>query len=490
MKKAIVGFLLICCSVSLHAQDNFYTAFSRINKEVQQHSPVYHNLKKATNTVGHRLTGSANGAKAEEYAYNLLKSYGYQVRYQPFEVESWSRLTNATKVGSSSSTLQDVKTVALAHSPVRASAMVEVIDLGNGLAADYQQDSGKVKGKIALVYLGVLPGSAAGTASLHRSEKTALAIENGAAGIIIINTVKNNVLLTGTASVTGKLISIPAVCIGLEDGMTIKTALKTGKQFASLEMTNFSGLIKARNVIATLKGMDLPSEKIVVGGHLDSWDLATGAIDNGIGSFAVIDMARTIKKLQLKTRRTLEFVLFMGEEQGLLGSKAYVADAMKAGHLNQVKFMLNYDMTNDPKGASASRKEMEELFSTWGADIARLDTGYKNLFKAGAGLHSDHQPFLLQGIPTGGGFGGKLPNDAGQFYHSNGDAFSLVDVQGLKNTVRYGAMLSYALAQTKEIPANKQSEEELQHFLQENGLELPLKIAGEWRWNKDTDGKH
>ena len=110
--------------------------------------------------------------------------------------------------------------------------------------------------------------------------------------------------LTGTASVTGKLITIPAVCIGLEDGMKIKTALQSAKQFASLEMTNFSGLIKARNVIATLKGNDLPAEKIVVGGHLDSWDLATGAIDNGIGSFAVMDMARTIKKLKLKTKRT------------------------------------------------------------------------------------------------------------------------------------------------------------------------------------------
>jgi Zn-dependent M28 family amino/carboxypeptidase len=488
--KTLASFLLVCCSMSLSAQDNFYAAFSKINKEVQEQSPVYQNLEQATTTIGHRLTGSANGAKAEEYAYNLLKSYGYQVKYQPFEVESWSRLTNVTKIGSNVNALKEVPTVALAHSPVKASVTAEVVDLGNGLAADYTLDAGKVKGKIALVYLGVLPGSPAGTPSLHRSEKTAIAIENGATGIIIINTVKNNVLLTGTASVTGKLISIPAVCIGLEDGLNIKTALKEGKQFASLEMTNFSGLIKARNVVATLKGKDLPAEKIVVGGHLDSWDLATGAIDNGIGSFAVIDMARTFKKLKLNNSRTIEFVLFMGEEQGLLGSKAYVAEAMKAGELQQVKFMLNYDMTNDPKGSSASREEMKDLFTAWGAAIAKLDTGYKNLFKAGAGLHSDHQPFMLQGIPTGGGFGGKLPNNSGQFYHSNGDSFSLVNEQELKNTVRYSAMLTYGLANTKVIPVRKQSEVELQHFLQESGLELPLKIAGEWRWNTETDAKH
>jgi Zn-dependent M28 family amino/carboxypeptidase len=89
-------------------------------------------------------------------------------------------------------------------------------------------------------------------------------------------------------------------------------------------MTNFSGMIKARNVIATIKGKTMPNEKVVVGGHLDSWDLATGAIDNGIGSFSVLDMARTFKVLNLQPERTVEFVMFMGEEEGLLGSKAYV----------------------------------------------------------------------------------------------------------------------------------------------------------------------
>ena len=143
-----------------------------------------------------------------------------------------------------------------------------------------------------------------------------------------------------------------------------------------------------------------------------------------------------------------------------------------------------------PRELRPAEKKCSSSLPPGVATSAKLDTGYKNLFRAGAGLHSDHQPFLLQGIPTGGGFGGKLPNNSGQFYHSNGDDFSLVDEQGLKNTVRYGAMLSYALAQTKEIPVLKQSEEELQVFLQESGLELPLKIAGEWRWNKDTDGKH
>ncbi|WP_255431048.1 M28 family peptidase [Pedobacter sp. N36a] len=469
-------------SSQMRVPDNFGPVFQQINTEVQANSKAYDNLKYATENIGHRLTGSANGAKAEAYVYQLLKSYGYGVKYQPFEVESWSRISNETKIGDSEKELKKVNSVTLAHSPVKASVFGELIDLGNGLEADYTKDGGKVKGKIALVYLGVLPGSPEKTPYLHRSEKAAIAIQHGATGIILINGVKGGVLLTGTASVTGKLIPIPALCIGLEDGMALKETLKNKQQYASLNMNNFSGLIKARNVIATLKGSTLPAEKIVVGGHLDSWDLATGAIDNGIGSFAIIDMARTLKKLNLKTARTLEFVLFMGEEQGLLGSKAYIAAEQKQNTLDKVRFMLNYDMANNPKGFSTSRKEMKDLFTAWGSDINQLDTGFKNIFYAGAGLHSDHQPFLLEGIPTGGGAGEVLPNNSGPFYHSDGDVFSLVDDQELRNTVRFSAMLAYALANTPNIPVSRQSDEVLKKFLQDHDLEMPLKIAGEWKW--------
>lgn len=471
-----------CLSLSASAQDNFSPVFTKINTEVQAHSKAYATLKDATETIGHRLTGSTNGAKAEEYAYNLLKSYGCEVRYQPFEVESWNRKTIAVKIGASTSSLTPVKAVTLAHSPVSSNVTAELIDVGNGLEADYQPLLNKVKGKIALIYLGVLPGSPKGTGSLHRSEKTAIATKYGAVGVMIINTVKNGVLLTGTASVTGKLIPIPAVCIGLESGMELKEKLKTSPQFSNIEMTNFSGLIKARNVIATFKGTQFPKEKIVVGGHLDSWDLATGAIDNGIGSFAIIDMARTFKKLNLTTKRTLEFVLFMGEEQGLLGSKAYVAQAKKDKNINNIAYMLNYDMTNNPQGFSTTRKEMEPLLKGWGAAITKIDTGYKNLFQAGAGLHSDHQSFMLEGITTGGGAGGQLPNNSGPYYHSDGDTFKLVDEQELKNTVRFSAMQVYALANTPKIPVSKLNEVDLEAFLRAQNLKEPLQIAGEWRW--------
>ena len=487
MKKIYFSFCLFSIIISspstAQVKPEWNTIFSNINTEVLNHSNAYNSLKIASETIGHRLTGSANGNKAETYTFNLLKSYGFtNVKFQPFEVESWSRGAIEVKIGSDIKNLQTIKSVSLAHSPVKVNLTLEVVDMGNGLEEDYAAAPDKVVGKIALVYLGVLPGSKEGTPTLHRSEKTAIATKHGAKGIIVINTPPKGILLTGTASVTGKIIPIPAVCVGKEDGMALKEQLKNGKLFSHINMTNFSGMIKARNVVATLKGSTLPNEKIVIGGHLDSWDLATGAMDNGIGSFSVVDMARTFQALHLKPARTVEFVMFMGEEEGLLGSRAYLDQSIKDKTVDQIRYMFNYDMMNDPKGFSTSSEDSRALFLSIGAIANQIDKSFTNQLAVGAGLHSDHQPFMLNGIPTGGGSGGSLPEGALACYHADCDVFSLVDEKGMKNTVRYGAMLLYGVADATEIKSKHLTDDETRVFLLNNNLKEPLEIAGEWRW--------
>ena len=487
MKKTIGIVSLFILGLSQNgigqAKQEWNKIFANINREVLANSNAYTSLKIASETIGHRLTGSENGNKAEAYAYNLLKSYGFSnVRFQPFEVESWSRGNLTVQIGNNLNNLKTVKSVSLAHSPVASDISLEVVDMGNGVEDDYLAAPDKVKGKIALVYLGTLPGSKAGTPSLHRSEKTAIATKYGAKGIIVINTADKGVLLTGTASVTGKLIPIPAVCVGKEDGMELKTQLQNGPLYSHIQMTNHSGLIKARNVIATINGTSIPKEKIVVGGHLDSWDLATGAMDNGIGSFSVLDMARTFKALKLQPARTIDFVMFMGEEEGLLGSRAYVDGAIKDKSIDQIRYMLNYDMTNDPKGYHTSDAESKDLFEAIGNIAKQLDTNFKNSFSVGAGLHSDHQPFMLHGVPTGGGAGGSLPKGAGPCYHADCDVFSLVEDKGMRNTVRFNTMLLYGIADAAELNAKHFTDEETRLFLIKNNLKEPLTIAGEWRW--------
>jgi carboxypeptidase Q len=462
-------------------------AFTRINKEVTQHSRAYETLANASQQVGHRLTGSPNGTRAEAYAFDLLSSYGFnEIRYEPFEVEAWMRDTVTLSIApNKSDNFREVPVVSLAHSPVEAHIQGEIVDVGNGLEGDFAALKGKLKGKVALVNIG-LAAPTKGARNLHRSEKTALAIQHGASGVIMVNLVPGNVLLTGTASVTGKLISIPSVCISLESGEAIRSWMQEelSPLLAQINMTNSSRKIRARNVIATLKGSKYPDEKIIVGGHLDSWDLATGAIDNGIGSFAVMDIARTFKALKLKPKRTIEFVLFMGEEQGLLGSKAMVEHLKKSGQLDMVRYMMNLDMTNDPTGLNAfGRTDMLPFLNAVGETMKEVEPVFANQMQNQAGLHSDHQPFMLEGVPVVG-MNGHLAREVLDCYHANCDRMNLVNADQLKNTVRYSTMLLYALADADAIPTKRQTDTQTRDYLVTQGLRTPLQIANEWRWKE------
>ena len=479
MKKLsvlLLGFLFVCFACKEEGRPE---VFSKINSEVSQNSKAYSTLKEATSTIGHRLTGSENGKKAEEYTFNKFKEYGFEdVKFQEFETKAWARGTIHVTIDGDS-----VKAVTLGHAPVSADVTGELVDMGNGLDADYKAKPGAAKDKIVLIYIGVLEGSPEGTKNLHRSEKTAIAINNGAKGVIIFNQVDKGVLLTGTASVTGELIPIPAICIAKEKGFELKEKLKAGKKIqAHITMTNHSDVIKARNVVATLKGSELPEEKIIIGGHLDSWDLATGAIDNGIGSFAVLDIARAFQANKLRPKRTIQFVMFMGEEQGLLGSTYMVEEAVKDGSIENIKYMFNIDMGGNPIGVNAGGKLNDTtFFKSMGTDIMAIDTIYKNKFSNRSGLHSDHQPFMLEGVPILS-VTSNLDRSIYGCYHSDCDDFNLVNENHIRNTARFGTMILYALANADKLPADKMDSETTKQFMIDNGLEEPLRIAGEWKW--------
>lgn len=485
MKKLVLvtlaGSFLILAQGFRPQSDEWEKAFSRIDAEVRKHSKAYETLGEATRVIGHRLTGSTNGMKAEEYTYNLLKSYGFKdVQYQPFEVESWSRDTvTLSIVPSSSDNFREVPVVSLAHSPVFSSLKSPIVDVGNGLEEDFEAMKDKLKGKVALANIGLV--GVTGKKNLHRSEKTALAIKYGAAGIIMVNQAPGRILLTGTASVTGALIGIPAVCISNDSGKELRSWMKDeGPLEAHIDMRNFSRKIRARNVIATLKGKS--DERIIVGGHLDSWDLATGAIDNGIGSFSVLDIARTFRALKIKPERTIQFVMFMGEEQGLLGSRHMVKELVRTGEIDKVHYMMNLDMTNDPKGANGfGRKDMDEFFQTVGSSIQKIDPSFENKYTNRAGLHSDHQPFMLEGVPVAG-LSGSLTPAVLQCYHADCDRFELVNKQQLENTVRIGSMYLYALSNARKLSTKRLNSTQTRDFMVDQGLKQELILGQDWRW--------
>ncbi len=463
--------------------------FIKINQDVLGRGRAYETLGEATSTIGHRLTGSTNGKKAEEYAFKLLKDYGFaDVKFLPFEVESWARDTvSLSIVPKGSDNFRDVEVVALAHSPVSSHLKGKIVDCADGLESDFEKIKSEVKGNVALFNINIQEEANKGKKNLHRSEKTALAIKYGASGVIIANAVEGGVLLTGTASVTGELIPIPAVCISVESGKAIRKWIKDEPNLlAVIDMRNFSRPIRARNVVATLQGSskDLKKEKIVIGGHLDSWDLATGAMDNGIGSFSVLDIARVFKALNLQPKRTIEFVMFMGEEQGLLGSRAMVKKYKEEGKLNQVQLMMNLDMVNNAQGFNAmGRGELKKFIEEIGQKIQKIDTTYTNANHNSAGLHSDHQPFMIEGVPVCSP-SGSFPVKAYNCYHANCDRFDLINKKQINNNVRYTAMMLYALADAEALPVKKMNDAETKDFLIKQNLKTELIIGKDWRWEE------
>ena len=474
--KFILTLGLITASFNLSAQTN-QQVLDLINNEVQQNSEAYQQLKKATETIGHRATGTENGRKAEEYAADLLRSYGYEVSFQEFTFSGWNRKSLDLKINN-----QSIKAVALAHSPANVNLSGELIDLGNGLEEDYKKIGDKVKGKIVFAALGLLDETPKEIENLHRSEKTALAEKYGAKGIILFNRPAGGILLTGTASVTGKIIKIPAINISLEDGLKIKENLTKGKEIAKIKMKNDVGQMKGRNIIAKKIGSQFPNEKIVLGGHLDSWDLATGAIDNGVGSFSVMDIARTYKKLNLQNDRTIEFVLFMGEEVGLVGSKHYVNQALKDGSINQIKAMSNMDMTTNPKSYYSTMESNLSILTDYANDVQKVIPDFKLKTFASVDLHSDHQPFMLQGLPIIGLSDSQFTKGALNCYHANCDTFDYVEEVGLKNNVILETYLLYRLSNLKDIPSKRWNEQEIKEALIKGNLETPLRVSGDWRW--------
>lgn len=453
-----------------------------IDELARQGSGGFAWLEHSTRTIGHRLTGSDNGRRAEAHADSLFRVAGVPtVGMLPFRAPAWRRgsLEVELQVGQGERSRLDA--VALAMTPDSAFVQAEVIDLGNGLAADLLKVGDRIKGRIGLVNL-QLVDAASGTPNLHRSEKTALAIQHGAAGVLFVNNVPGHVLLTGTASVSSTAVPIPAVCISHEDGAMLRTTLASGSKVSvTIRMRNTSSTVEARNVFARIPGTEHPDEVVLVGGHLDCWDLATGATDNGLGAYSILDMARCLSALDARPARTIEFVLFMGEEQGLLGSSALVAERKANGTLDRIQCMVNLDMSGHPRGSNVFGpaalctmvKEAQEAMRT-------LDTTFAAAFSMAGSLHSDHQPFMMQGIPVIAPIC-DLGEHVYHCYHSSCDDVGLVEPSAMVDNVRRVGQLVWCLANAPSLPSGL-TDNELRERLQADGLEEKLRLQGEWRW--------
>jgi Zn-dependent M28 family amino/carboxypeptidase len=225
--------------------------------------------------------------------------------------------------------------------------------------------------------------------------------------------------------------------------------------------------VEVNNVIAEIPGSDLPNEVVIVGGHLDSWHPATGAQDNGTGSSTVIEVARAIKASGRAPRRTMRFMLFGGEEQGLLGSTAYVRN--HRADLASIDCVLISDTGGErAKGwylmgrddEKDALKNVEPLLAGLGSDDTTPSTEF--LFQ------TDHISFDLLGVPTL-----VLWTDVEKYFklhHKASDSFDAVNQADLNQGVATTAATAYAIADSAQPFAQHQTPAQVEDWLKKASL--------------------
>jgi carboxypeptidase Q len=404
--------------------------------EVMQKSELNENLR-ALCQPGGRLSGTDNGFAAEHFVFDKARQYGLRnARFEAFQMPCWRGIeTRVTGLDAAGSVCEGAVALCNSTSTPPEGVTAEVVDAHDGKPEDFAGLADTLRGRFALVRDG----------GERRSEKMARALEYGAAGLVVVSA-ENHAPVIGTAHRTPR--PEPAIVISHGDGQAIASALDQG-QVVRLNVRIRSECWDAEphNVVAEIPGCGRARELILLGGHLDSWNLAEGAIDNANGAAVILECARALQAVGWRPRRTVRFVWFMAEEQDLRGSKAYVA--AHANELDDIVAMVNVDMPGSPRtlstsGAPAFVERLEEF--------RRSMAGYalnEQIGKLGGGF-SDHAPFTEAGV-CGVALWGELGPGV-QHYHTANDKFECVDQRA---TVESAAVLAVLVRQLADDPGLK-----------------------------------
>lgn len=341
MRKVFFCFVVLFW-VKSEAQQSDSVFIRNIATEILARGKAYENLRVLCKTVGGRLAGSLQMHKAEEWGMNTLKAAGADKVYlQQCMVPHWVRggkeeanITYADKNGRR--VKKDLHVLALGNSvgTGKKGVKAEVILIKN--FEELESRKGEIKGRIVFYNYPfnpsyVYPGQAYREAGAYRRSGPSRAARYGAVAVIIrsMSGSVDNYPHTGTTSYDEAYPKIPCAAMGLRDADSLASLLNTGTKVEAYLKTMAHILPETigHNVIGELKGSASPEEFITVGGHLDSWDAAEGAHDDGSGCVHSIEVLRALKALNYKPRRTIRVVLFANEENGLRGGEKYAAEA-------------------------------------------------------------------------------------------------------------------------------------------------------------------
>jgi carboxypeptidase Q len=465
-------------------------AAAKILPIVMGASPLEENLRRLTDEIGGRVTGTPEMAKAVEWGVAAFRAAGVDVHTEKYTLPvTWSE--GETRLELLGPVKFPVRLKAEAWSPAAPAGGIEanLVDVGYGSEDDFAKTGSSIKGAILLVHSDI--GSTWAdlfNEYLRPPDIISQALKGGASAILWMGARERLLLYRHTNSLAGEIDRIPQAVLAREDAMRLARTIAAypGKVRAHFDMPNkIGGPIEQQNVVGEIRGYEKPDEVVILGAHLDSWELGTGALDNGCNSALVIEAARAIKATGLLPRRTIRFVLFSGEEQGTIGSFEYVKT--HRAELDKIRAMITFDdgigrVTGYSLGG---RRDIEDgvravlkPLESWGANNHTYD----------ASFGTDNFDFMLEGVPTlvaNQEEANYLPN-----YHAASDTLDKVDMRELKLHTALAALTAWGIADRTEPLGKRLSRTELEVLVKETGLDQQLKLLGYWdAWQSGARGR-
>ncbi len=446
MKKSLAFTCLLFLFLLSFAQTEDSVFIRKIADEILLNSKAYDNLYTLTKKIGGRLSGSPQMYKAEQWGLEILKQTGADKAWlQECMVPHWIRggKDEATAIVAGQKKTLDVLALGNSLGSGPKGVKAQVIEIKN--YEDLEAKKDQVKGKIVFYSYAFNPKfihtfEAYSDAVIYRGAGASRAARYGALAVIIrsMSESTDNNPHTGAMRYNDSFPKIPAMAVGLKDADWLSNTLAKNKVEVSLKTYGkFLPDTIGHNVIAELTGSEFPDQYITIGGHLDSWDPAEGAHDDGTGIVQTIEILRTFKAMGYKPKHTIRFVLFANEENGLRGGTKYAEEAKKNNE-NHIFALESDDGGFTPRGFSfegtaeqfAKLKSWTDLLRPYGgsemipngggADIGPLNRTFKTPL---AGLNTDSQRYF-------------------DFHHTRNDVFENVNKRELElGTVNMAALI-------------------------------------------------
>ncbi len=431
-------FWSVSASAQNFTEDSLF--IKRISNNILSSDEAYNNLWYLCKKIGARLSGSPQMVKAEKWGLETFKKYGANAWLQECMVPHWVRggrdTATATYTINGKKQTLPLHVLALGNSMGTGAKGVRAEVITVKSYEDLEAKKDQLKGKIVFYDVPfddtlINPFEAYGKYAGYRGTGASRAAKYGAVAVMVrsMSNSTDNYPHTGSLRYLDSIPKIPAVAIGLRDVKKLSDLMSSGTSVSAFIQTNgkfFPDTI-GHNVIAELKGSEFPDQYITIGGHLDSWDPAEGAHDDGAGCVHTIEVFRALKELGYQPKHSIRFVLFANEENGLRGGTKYAEEAKAKGEKHI--FALESDEGGfTPRGFGLSVndtawnkiQQWKTLFESYhvyewkrgggGADIGPLA---RNLNTPVAGFIPDAQRYF-------------------DYHHAANDVFEAVNIRELK----------------------------------------------------------